>query len=190
MTELEKMQRARMYLDKLANGINPLDDTMLPEEDIVNNVRITRCLHYVSEVLGQVIENGGTEFPEHKIPFAVSNEQLAGYPMADHPIQISEFVSRVNALVDTRRMRKLSPTTITAWLVSEELLYVVARPDGKTSKLPTENGYRFGISTETRMGAGGEYTALLYNSYAQMYILKNMQYILDNKRANLKSSER
>ncbi len=179
MTEIEKIQRAKMYLDKLANGINPLDDTPLPEEDIVNNVRITRCLHYVSEVLGQVIENGGTDFPEDKVPFAISNEQLAGYPMSETPLRITEITNRINALVDTKRMRKLSPTTVTAWLVSEELLYVVTHPDGKTSKLPTENGYRFGISTEPRMGAGGEYTAILYNSYAQMYILKNLQIILE-----------
>lgn len=26
MTELEKMQRAKMYIDKMANGINPIDD--------------------------------------------------------------------------------------------------------------------------------------------------------------------
>lgn len=30
MTELEKIERAKMYMDKLANGINPIDDTMTP----------------------------------------------------------------------------------------------------------------------------------------------------------------
>ena len=59
MTDLEMMQRAKTYMDKLANGINPLDDTTLSENDIVNNVRISRCLFYVSDVLRQVIENGG-----------------------------------------------------------------------------------------------------------------------------------
>ena len=27
MTELEKIERAKMYMDKLANGINPIDDS-------------------------------------------------------------------------------------------------------------------------------------------------------------------
>ncbi len=40
MTESEIMERAKMYIDKLANGVNPLDDTTLSEDDIVNNVRI------------------------------------------------------------------------------------------------------------------------------------------------------
>ena len=43
MTELEKIKRAKMYMDKLANGINPIDETMVPDEDVVNNVRISRC---------------------------------------------------------------------------------------------------------------------------------------------------
>lgn len=185
MTEFEKMRRAKMYLDKLAGGINPLDDTMLPEGDIVNNVRITRCLHYVSEVLDQVIENERIKSQPkiHKVPFAISNEQLAGYSMPEEPVQISEITSRINALIDTNRMRQLSANTITSWLVSEELLYVVVRPDGKTNKYPTENGYRFGISTVQRTGPSGEYTAILYNSYAQMYILKNMQEIIEKHNA-------
>lgn len=36
MTELETIQRAKMYMDKLANGINPIDDTRVPEDDTIN----------------------------------------------------------------------------------------------------------------------------------------------------------
>ena len=43
MTELEKIERAKMYMDKLANGINPIDDTMAPDDDLINNVRLSRC---------------------------------------------------------------------------------------------------------------------------------------------------
>ena len=55
MTELEKMQRAKMYIDKLANGINPIDDAAAPENDVINNVRLSRCFFYVSDILRQVI---------------------------------------------------------------------------------------------------------------------------------------
>jgi hypothetical protein len=50
-----------MYMDKLANGINPIDDTMAPNEDIINNVRLSRYFFFVSDVLRQVIESGGTK---------------------------------------------------------------------------------------------------------------------------------
>ena len=59
MTELEKMQRAKMYLDKLANGIDPISDREMPDDTVLNQVRLSRCLFYVSVILRQVIENGG-----------------------------------------------------------------------------------------------------------------------------------
>lgn len=40
MTELEMINRAKTYIDKLANGVNPLTDEPVSENDIVNNVRI------------------------------------------------------------------------------------------------------------------------------------------------------
>ena len=78
MTELEKMQRAKMYIDKLANGINPIDDTAAPENDVINNVRLSRCFFYVSDILRQVIENGGTAKAiksAPKSPFFLTDEQ-------------------------------------------------------------------------------------------------------------------
>lgn len=38
MTELEKIERAKMYMDKLANGINPIDDTMAPDDDLMRTI--------------------------------------------------------------------------------------------------------------------------------------------------------
>ena len=80
MTELEKIERAKMYIDKLANGINPIDDSMAPDEDIINNVRLSRCFFFVSDILRQVIENGGThpivtDKKSRKLPLEISFEK-------------------------------------------------------------------------------------------------------------------
>lgn len=40
-------------------GIDPLTGREVSDEDIINNVRISRCLFYVSDVLKRVIDNGG-----------------------------------------------------------------------------------------------------------------------------------
>lgn len=50
MTEVEKIAYTRMYIEKLANGINPLTDQAVPDTDLINNVRISRCLFYVSDL--------------------------------------------------------------------------------------------------------------------------------------------
>ena len=79
MTELEKIQYAKSFMDKLANGINPLDDSPVPDEDIVNNVRISRCFFYVSDILRQVIENGGTK-PTTTVHIRANNQENLGKP--------------------------------------------------------------------------------------------------------------
>ena len=56
MTEQEKLQRAKYYMDCLANGMNPFDGTSIPEQDVVNQVKISRCLFYVADVLRRQIE--------------------------------------------------------------------------------------------------------------------------------------
>ena len=78
MTELETMQRAKMYIDKLAHGIDPISGEEMPRNSVLNNVRLARCFFYVSDVLGRVIANGGTigGKPKKK-EFTITLEQLA-----------------------------------------------------------------------------------------------------------------
>ena len=51
MTELETMQRAKMYMDKLAQGIDPLTNQEVPEDSTLNNVRLARCFFLISWLL-------------------------------------------------------------------------------------------------------------------------------------------
>ncbi len=55
MTELETIQRAKMYLSKLAQGIDPISDTKISEDSVFNQTRLAWCFFYVSGVLQQVI---------------------------------------------------------------------------------------------------------------------------------------
>ena len=73
MTELEKIAYAKSFIDKLANGINPLDDTPIPDDDIANNVRLSRCFFYVSSILQKEIDRERRIVPlekkQEKLPF-------------------------------------------------------------------------------------------------------------------------
>lgn len=44
---------------QLANGIDPFSDKPVPDGDIINNVKLSRCFFYISGILEKVIENGG-----------------------------------------------------------------------------------------------------------------------------------
>ena len=176
MTELEKIVYAKSFIDKLANGINPLDDTPIPDDDIANNVRLSRCFFYVSDILRQVYENGGVTKPKRapKIPFAVTLEQLEKFEYSAEPIAVSEIAKRIYAMADNENMEKVSYRQINQWLLNIGMLYLHDFGGKKPVKRPTDEGNQIGITVETRMGRYGEYQVVLYNEDAQRFILDNL----------------
>ena len=178
MTELETMQRAKMYLDKLAQGINPITDEEVPEDSVLNNVRLARCFFYVSGVLDQLIANGGKVNKSAKGDFYITEEELRRVKPTQEPILISQFLELVmNAIGDTERKR-LSHTTITNWLILKGFLQKQEGPDGKSKRLPTPAGEQLGLTVRTREGQYGTYQAVYYSQDAQQFLLDHLQDIL------------
>lgn len=182
MTELEKMQRAKMYIDKMANGINPIDNTTAGETDIINNIRISRCLFYVSDVLRQVIENNGviSKTKSKKSQFFLSDESISKFAFSSTPIPISEVAKRLNNLADLEVCNKIKYSSITSWLISINALETRETTDGKSIKRPTQRGQELGITTETRTGMNGDYIVVVYNNKAQQFIIDNLEAIIAN----------
>lgn len=185
MTELEKIAYAKSFIDKLANGINPLDDTHIPDDDIVNNVRLSRCFFYVSDILRQVIDNGGIQPTKsknkQKKKFTLTDEQYAKIEVSNTPMLISEIANYLNGIVGENSKNQISASMINTWLVEIGLLENSTQPDGKNKRIPTELGKNMGILIENRTGRYGEYIAVLYNTDAQGFIYDNIEAIAESK---------
>lgn len=183
MTELEMIERAKMYMDKLANGVNPLDGTIIPDDDVVNQVRLSRCFFFVSDVLRRVIENGGVEpkskLPKPlKVPFSLPYENRSSFPYSETPITASDIAKRINALRPCEDMYKMNYSHIAKWLCSIGILQMQELPDGKNKKIPTSVGKEVGLFLEDRIGKDGPYQVVLYNRHAQEYVLDNLDAII------------
>lgn len=182
MTEVEKIAYARGYIEKLANGINPLNDQPVPDDDLLNNIRISRCLFYVSDLLRQVEEHGGIvgkSVKEKKTPFLLDYDDRLKFLFSETPIAVSEITNRINDLIDTEHMKKLSYKHILDWLIEIDALTVVTDTNGKSAKTPTTRGKTLGISTEQRQGQNGVYTVIVYNREAQQFILDNLDAVVE-----------
>lgn len=180
MTDLEIMQRAKMYVDKLANGIDPLTDSPVAESDCINQVRISRCLFYVSGVLGKLIENGGVvgkRMRTKKRPFSITREQLQKYTFEPFPIAVSEIAKKINSLTDSDEMEKIGNSAITSFLIKNGYLEVTL-VNGKRAKTPTKLGNSIGISRQEKQGVNGPYVATFYNIDAQRFILDHIDEII------------
>ena len=176
MTELETLELARMYMEKLANGINPIDGSIIPDEDIVNNVRLSRCFFYVADVLRQVIDNGGVakQKKTKKLPFDLPVARREAFCFSKEPITVSEIVKRINELISQDGMVRFTTTMLTEWLLSVDLLNAELNADGKLVKRPTAQGEAIGILVENRIGTNGQYSVVVYTEDAQHFVLDNL----------------
>lgn len=178
MTELEKIEYAKTFIDKLAGGINPLDGTPIPEGDLVNHVRISGCFAYVSGILQRAIEGERTEEERNTKAF-ISPEQLADFEFFAEPIVGSVLLGRVNKWAKLPRKEIVSVAKMNRWLIQKGLLCEGISLTGKNEKLPTEQGRAIGICSEIRTGRDGEYIAILYDANAQRFIVDRIAEIQD-----------
>ena len=169
-------------MDKLAYGVNPINDNKAITEDIFNNVNLLRCFFYVSDILRQVIENEG-QVTKSKIkqsnlmPFEISLEQKNKITVFDEPVMISRFTNSINELVDLTVMKKLKTTAFTTWLLEKGFLTEEVVNNNR-KKVPTEMGKQIGIFPQERIAQYGGYTAILYNKDAQKFLIDNLDEII------------
>lgn len=178
MTELETMQRAKLYMDQLAQGVDPISGQELPEDSALNNVRLTRCFFYVSGVLDQVIRNNGQIGPAEKPPFSISPQQLATIQVPPYAVRITEFINMLMQAVGNTPMKRLNATKITNWLLEKGFLANEPTPEGKNQRIPTAAGRSLGMSTQVRQSPNGDYLAIYYDANAQRFLLDNLFDIL------------
>lgn len=180
MTELETMKRAKSYIDSLANGVNPLTGELIEDDSVVNNIRISRCLFYVSDVLGRVIENGGevkaARQADNRLPFSVTPEQTERIYVSEEPVGITVFTKRIAGVLE-ENVKPLAAVTITNWLTENGYL-AEEISGGKRRRVSTAKGVQVGIETVDDVSMNGvPYKKNLYTERAQRFIIQNLQNI-------------
>ena len=176
MQDDNKTITAKDWILKLANGINPLNGSTLPDDDIVNNVHISRCLFYVSDLLDTIPDNNKKKSKKYDLDFYIKPEDLGKVLIVDST-GISNFVREINKLIPDN-MRPLPYNKILNWLIANGYLEEVEDVNFGKKKTPTASGCSIGISSEVREGTNGQYWAVLYNSNAQRFILNNLYAII------------
>jgi len=167
-----KLKVAIDWINKLAQGMNPIDGSILPDNDIVNNVHISRCLFFVSDLLNN-IDNITATARGHKFEFQLTPEVAAKVHISESST-ISMFVKEINRVAPDN-MKHLSASRVTQWLISAGYLEEKERQDGLKYKFPTELGKSIGISSAwTDSSQGWQYMAIYYDANAQHFILENL----------------
>ena len=202
MSDREAILRAKMYIDKLANGIDPVTDKKIPDDEVINNVKISRCLFYVSGVL-QKAADGGEAAAKYSTPaqhhaqhkqervykekLRISNADKLKIVLSDKPVSITQLTQSINAVVDTEKMQELRNYSILDWLMKNKLIADITDKDGTKYKYPTNMGRNLGITGVKKSGAKGDYMLITYSLNAQKVILKNLDAIIEFNNRTKKS---
>lgn len=192
MTEKEKLQLAKKYIDYLARGFNPIDESPVNNDDIVRNIRISKCLLYVSEVLAEVIEKGiaeGKSFsyrkPEKikKEDFNISYDDRKKFIFSDEPLTSTEIAVGLSSIVDSSRYKDLKGVVINEWLAGMGFLIGETDYNGKIRYKNSDDGLSIGITSEQRFSKyNTPYQVVKFTKKAQEFIIDNLDGIIEHNR--------
>ena len=177
MADVEKLCKVKQCIDSLAEGLNPFTGQPLPEEDIVNDVRVSRSLFLASAFLQEQMQGKTEKKNGKKQAFRLSLEERDRVEFSFRPISASELARRMNNAAGAQDCKKITYRQITDWLVEVGMLKLVENVAG-TQRRPTESGKKMGISVESRIGQSGPYQVVLYSAEAQRFIVDNVDAIM------------
>lgn len=181
MENIDNLFLADEYVTCLAKGIHPITKAVLPDDSVINDVKIVRCLYFVSEVLNDSIKKSEKKSGRKK-PFNLSQHDLYRFKISNGEITISAIVRKLNDLKTDENMAKLTTKPFTQWLLNCNLLQEVEEK-GKIVKRPTDAGKSLGMSVRKIITDYGVFNAVVYNSKAQQFLIDNFMSIINFDKA-------
>lgn len=176
MTDRERYYTTKIYLEKLARGMDPFTGDDLPTDTVLNNIYLCRAFTTAADVLDEVIRNGGKVTQKKKTyarPFEITEEQRSRIMLTEDPVVVSIIAARI-AEVLPEDVHPVSPITIGKWLESQGLLVKVKGEDGGNCRIATEEGENLGIETKSEVARGRNIMKNYYSINAQAFIIANL----------------
>ncbi|MCR5110809.1 MAG: hypothetical protein K6B38_07850 [Ruminococcus sp.] len=171
--EINKLQWAKMFMDYLANGVDPVSNTDADAETL-HNEEIRSCFRYISEILARDIYETESNIRKGNV-FYITDEQFAELKTYSYNCKVSELAIEINRVTVENNTKKFSATWINDWLESEGYL---CKSDLR-SRITTDKGKQLGITSEYRKrDNGNEYYINFFTEQAQRFIYDHIRAII------------
>ena len=194
MKKIELIERAKMYLKLLGDGVHPVTGDAIPEDSAFMDEKVKRCFSFISKVLDEYVEL--TEKVEKlesekkkitivlpkKQDFSITQEQCDNIRLSKEPITVLSFMKNINSVIDSDSMEKLTSTRINKWLSKRGLVTTekVQAMVSKTVYKPSDFAMKIGIIEEEIVDKkSGEVKAQIkLGESAQLFIIENLEEII------------
>lgn len=196
MEKIELIRRAKMYMELLSNGVQPITGQEIPEDSAFMDGKMKRCFEFVSRILDEYVELSERveklekEREKHTIvvskkqEFSITQTQCENIRLSKEPITILSFMKNINSVIDSDAMEKLTATRINKWLTNgrflttEKVQIIVKRTVYKPSDLAMKIGF---IEAEIVDEKSGEIkTQIKLGESAQLFIIENLDNIISS----------
>ena len=184
--DTRRLDVAIQYIRRMAEGRNPVTNRPAPENEVLINANVNRCLKFVEEILADVKSTGGvvsstartSRAQKPDISKLFPYEVLKGFQYVEDR-QISRFLDQLGSLLPEGQEMPVRATMITNWLREKGYLEKRMMKDiGKENSVPTESGAALGLYAEKAGMAPNEYYRVFYNEKAQQFLVDNFEKIL------------
>ncbi len=97
--ETERLQRAKMFMDYLANGVDPVSNTDA-NANTLHNEQVISCFRFVSDVLARSIYETDNSAKHGNADFFIIEEQCAELNIYPYHCKVSELASEINRVTE------------------------------------------------------------------------------------------
>lgn len=186
--DMKKLETAIIYLQRIADGNNPVNNMPADEDSVLNNPNVIRCMYFVKEVLEKVYDNNGhiqehikkSDKPtraENMFPFEV----LEKFEYREDKT-INNLINQIYEPVKDTNIRKISGKKVNDWLIASG--FVIEKYSNelkKNIKVPTEKGTAIGLRAERVEYLNKVYVSIYYNKNAQEFFIKNLEKFINGE---------
>lgn len=185
--DVKRLDVAIQYINRMTSGRNPVTNRPAPDNEVLTNPNVHRCLQFISEVLQDVRSQGGIvgkppgRSTEAKVSMAQTfpYEALKEYRYIQDQ-QISYFLKQISELsTEEREVPAVPAVHINNWLREKGYLEKRMIPEfGKETSIPTEKGTQIGIYSEQAGVGSNLYYRIWFNEQAQRFLIDHFREIL------------
>ncbi len=180
--EMKLLKRSKLYIDAMAQGINPLTGEFV-SDSVISDGKIQSCLEYVSFVLDNVIDKGGITKARNREKntnenVVITREQIEKIKFSKEPIGITETAKRINEVIDESISKRVTGPMLANMMV--EMGYIGLEKDSRR-KITNEKSKKLGITTvqRKRLNSDDIYEQVVYSEDAQKFIA---YHLIDNNK--------
>ncbi|MBQ4408014.1 MAG: hypothetical protein II852_13535 [Bacteroidales bacterium] len=175
------LKKSKDYIDKLVEGINPVNGKPISTREVIYDYKVSRQLEFLSEYIKNEISRLESNEKSKKeddddelIEFELTDNELKKIKLSEKPISLADICNMLNHLRPSSKMRKLKAIS------AIEVLNAFGMIDRVRRKIiPTEQGTALGIQFKEFQSNGATLTKVLYSKEAQQFVIDHLKEITE-----------